>query len=42
MAFVSLYPQIGGLYGPNGVLPVYTTLKSSATLSLDKLATLVR
>ena len=39
MAFISLYPQIAGLYGPNGILPAYMILKTSAestTLNLDK------
>lgn len=37
MAFVSLYPQIPGLYGPNGILPVYMVLKENAGLNFDKL-----
>ena len=36
-AFVSLYPQIQGLYGPNGILPVYMVLKESSGLNFDKL-----
>ena len=27
MAFISLYPQISGLYGPQGLLPVHSMLK---------------
>ena len=41
MAFISLYPQVPGLYGPNGVLPVYMVLKQnteSSTLNVEKLA----
>ena len=35
MAFVSLYPQIPGLYGPNGILPVYMVLKGQDSTKLD-------
>ena len=41
MAFVSLYPQILGLYGPNGILPVYMLLKENTNLNFDKLVTQV-
>ena len=27
-AFLSLYPQIAGLYGPNGVVPLHKSLQS--------------
>jgi hypothetical protein len=40
-AFISLYPQIPGLYGPNGVLPVYMLLKGNPDLNFDKLLTQV-
>ena len=33
IAFLSLYPQISGLYGPNGLLPVHSLLDSSSALN---------
>lgn len=33
MAFLSLYPQIGGLYGPNGLLPVHGLLDASPAIT---------
>jgi hypothetical protein len=35
MAFLSLYPQIAGLYGPNGLLPVHGLLDPSPALKND-------
>ena len=35
MAFLSIYPQIEGLYGPRGLLPASHTLKSLPGLSSD-------
>ncbi len=35
MAFLSLYPQIPGLYGPHGLLPVHGMLDASSALSSD-------
>ena len=37
MAFLSLYPQISGLYGPNGILPVHGMLDSSSALNKNQI-----
>jgi len=37
MAFLSLYPQISGLYGPNGILPVHGKLDPSPALNKNQI-----
>ena len=37
MAFLSLYPQISGLYGPKGLLPIHRLLDSSPALDKNQI-----
>ena len=37
IAFISLYPQISGLYGPKGILPIHNLLDATSALTKSDL-----